>query len=249
MRRGQIGFSMIELAVAMFILTLLLGSILVPLGAQVQQRQISETQKILEQIQDALLGHAVSVGYLPCPDTNGDGYSDPHPFSGGVCTSQEGALPWATLNVPAGDSWGNRFRYRISPDFTNTKATTCIMGDFRIGLCDTGDITVNTRASNKTIQTVGSNVVAVVLSHGKNGYGATSTSGLIRPGVPSSNVDETTNADATNTTFVTRTPTESSDSCNDATDSSIPYCEFDDILISVSRFNIFNRMVAAGVLP
>ena len=49
----QRGFSFLELAVAMFILTLLLGSILVPLTTQVEQRQISETQRILESARDA----------------------------------------------------------------------------------------------------------------------------------------------------------------------------------------------------
>jgi prepilin-type N-terminal cleavage/methylation domain-containing protein len=68
MQARQSGFSLIEVAIAMFILVLLLGSILVPLGTQVEQRQISETQKTMEEIREALLGHALAKGYLPCPD-------------------------------------------------------------------------------------------------------------------------------------------------------------------------------------
>ena len=50
----QRGFTLIEMAVAVFIITLLLGSILVPLTTQVEQRQISDTQKALEEIKEAL---------------------------------------------------------------------------------------------------------------------------------------------------------------------------------------------------
>ena len=56
------GFTLIELAVALFIIALLLGSILVPLATQVEQRQISETQKTMEEIRDALKALVEKVG-------------------------------------------------------------------------------------------------------------------------------------------------------------------------------------------
>ena len=112
------GFSLVEIAIAIFIIALLLGSILVPLQTQVEQRQVSETQKALEDIKEALIGFAISNSYLPCPDTTGDGVADP--ATPGACPSAEGFLPWVTLNVSQGDVWGNRFRYRVSPEFTNT---------------------------------------------------------------------------------------------------------------------------------
>ena len=61
------GFTLVEIAVALFIVTLVLGSILVPLTSQVEQRQISDTRKTLEEIKEALMGFAVANGYLPCP--------------------------------------------------------------------------------------------------------------------------------------------------------------------------------------
>lgn len=67
------GFTLIEVAVVLFIVTILLGSILIPLATQVEQRQISDTQKTLEEIREALIGFAVVNGYLPCPDTDNDG--------------------------------------------------------------------------------------------------------------------------------------------------------------------------------
>ena len=61
------GFTLIEIAVTLFIVTLLIGSILVPLQTQVEIRKIEETQRLLEQAREALLGYAASRGYLPCP--------------------------------------------------------------------------------------------------------------------------------------------------------------------------------------
>ena len=56
------GFTLIEIAVAIFVIALLLGSILVPLSNQVEQRQISETQKTLEEIKESIIGFAVAKG-------------------------------------------------------------------------------------------------------------------------------------------------------------------------------------------
>ncbi len=240
------GFSLIEMAVVLFVIALLLGSFLVPLVTQVEQRQINDTQKTLEEIKEALLGFAVANSYLPCPDTSGDGVSDP--ATPGTCPNPEGFIPWATLGVAQGDAWGNRFRYRVTPEFTNTPLSgSCVVGDTRLGLCDSGNITVNTRTSAKVIQALASNVVAVIISHGRNGYGATSTDGATRASVPAANADESSNVNV-NATFRYRTRTEVSSICSE-TDVTRPYCEFDDIVTWISAFTLFNRMVAAGRLP
>lgn len=244
------GFTLIELAVVIFIIALLLGSMLVPLSRQIEQRQISDTQKTMDEIKDALIGFATANGYLPCPaDTNGIGVANPS--VPGICANAEGVIPWVTLNAAhQGDAWGNRFRYRVTPEFTNTPSSgACSTSDGRIGLCDSGNITINTRnPSTKAIQILVSNAVAVIISHGKNSYGATSTNGNARASVPASNVDETTNADPPGTTFVTRPLISPSTTCSD-TAGVTPFCEFDDIVTWVSAYTIFNRMVAAGKLP
>ena len=76
--------------------------------------------------------------YLPCPDTDGDGVEnrigvDPPPHivnisaspldrsladnrlgdGGAFCDRSWGALPWATLGLPAADLWGNPYSYRV----------------------------------------------------------------------------------------------------------------------------------------
>ena len=76
--------------------------------------------------------------YLPCPDTDGDGVENrigvappPHIVNisaspldrsladnrlgdgGAFCDRSWGALPWATLGLPAADLWGNPYSYRV----------------------------------------------------------------------------------------------------------------------------------------
>jgi prepilin-type N-terminal cleavage/methylation domain-containing protein len=246
-RHATAGFTLIELAVSMFIIALLLGAVLVPLATQVEQRQVSETQKTLDDAKEALVGFALANGYLPCPDTTGDGIADPAaPIA--ACPNAEGFLPWVTLNVGQSDAWGNRLRYRISPEFSSAPSSPCTLLDGRLGLCKSGNITVNNRNTAKATQALASNVVAVILSHGKNGYGATGTDGTIRPTPPATNVDETTNADPPGTTFLSRTSSSGSVACSD-TAAGQPYCEFDDIVAWISSYVLFNRMVAAGKLP
>src|SRR5258708_3115136 len=124
-RKRDTGFTLIEIAVAIFVIALLLGSILMPLGTQVEQRQISDVKKTLEEIKEGLLGFSTANGYLPCPDktsasgagTANDGAEDVTAATG-VCVVNEGNVPWLTLGVANySDPWGNRFRYRVSSNF------------------------------------------------------------------------------------------------------------------------------------
>src|SRR5205085_3506807 len=123
------GFTLIELAVTLFIVTLLLGSVLIPLQTQVETRKIEETQRLLEQARDALLGYASSFGYFPCPATATSAGTEP-PAPGtdhatGACVTYNGFLPAALLGFTpvdadgfAIDAWGgaaaNRLRYAVS---------------------------------------------------------------------------------------------------------------------------------------
>ena len=245
------GFTLVEIAIAIFIITILLGSILVPLTTQVEQRQVSETQKMLEDIKEALIGHAVAKGYLPCPDrtsggagtandTANDGVED-YNTGTGACfsTTQTGSVPWVTLGLGAMDPWGSRFRYRVDTDFAHHTAlfNFATSADLCVGptaaACATPLTTRLTAASPD-------GAVAVIISHGKNGFGAMNAlTNTLRP-VPTS-ADEFDNY-AGGTGYTTRPiyrPVTAADAVN----------EFDDIVIWLSKYTLFQRMVAAGKLP
>lgn len=130
------GFTLVEIAIAIFIITILLGSILVPLTTQVESRNVDATQRILEQAREALLGFAAANGYFPCPASSTSNGQEAAGFdhSAGAATTCPatvlggntyiGFLPAARLgftptdaNGYALDAWGltqNRIRYAVS---------------------------------------------------------------------------------------------------------------------------------------
>ena len=110
LRHASQGFTLFELAVVLLVVTLLLGSILVPLRAQVQQRNIAETQRILEETRDSLIGYAMIHGRLPRPAASAtDGVERDTPCTRDAdCT---GFVPWATLGTSQVDAWGKILRY------------------------------------------------------------------------------------------------------------------------------------------
>jgi type II secretory pathway pseudopilin PulG len=239
--RAGSGFTLIELAVGLFILTLILGALLGPLGVQVEQRKSSETQRTLDQISEALFGAAVTNGYLPCPDrtaggagtvndTANDGVED---FSaGGTCAVAEGNLPWATLGVGAADAWGHRFRYRVTLTFAQRAPAATFT------LANAGTLTVTCPAPGCAVATnYTTNAAAVVLSHGPNGWGSRTIDGNTLLAAPTS-ADELANTDI-DSIFVSRTATASGSTAG----------EFDDLVLWVPTSLLFNRMVAAQKLP
>ena len=245
MTRRANGFSLIEMAFVLVIVTLLLGGLLVPFATQVEQKRIVETQKAMEEIKEALLGYALTNKQLPCPATSAtDGIALATCTLSGTAVSVTGYLPWATLGVNRSDAWGRLYRYAVSLDFTTTIALPTYNST---GTCLTPScsvIDINTRSSDGTPTTLASNTVALVISHGKNGYGGMSDDGLSAI-APATSTDENTNAVATNN-FMTRAIVPPSSPCGALNQ---PFCEFDDIVTWLSPNVLFNRMVAAGQLP
>lgn len=61
------GYTLVELAVVMLIVSLLIGGMLLPIAAQQDVRARLETDKALSDIREALIGFAIINGRLPCP--------------------------------------------------------------------------------------------------------------------------------------------------------------------------------------
>lgn len=222
------GFTLIEMAVAIFIIALLLGSLLIPLTTQVEQKQTSDTQKALDEIKEALIGYTLANGYLPCPDTNADGAEDRvagRCGAGGV--SITGNLPWSDLGVAASDVWGNRFRYVVNESFARSDTP------FSLNTAGT-NVRVCTTGSCATL--LSSTAVAAVLSLGRNGYGATNSIGGTNAAPTSTDEQENVDADQN---VVSRVHTSVDTTAG----------EFDDIVTWLSRYVLFNRMVLANKLP
>ncbi len=130
----------------MFIVALLLGGMLMPLSGQQELRARLETEKIITEARDALIGFALTNERLPCPaSAASNGLESFCTSATGACGAalttvqahgrcsnpHDGFLPAATLGVapinPQGyalDGWGstnaNRVRYAVTDFTTNS---------------------------------------------------------------------------------------------------------------------------------
>ncbi len=153
-----------------------------------------------------------------------------------------------------------------SPDSPQNQSPLCNLTTAptfsSFALCTLGDIAVFTRGgSTTTAVPLGTALPAVIISHGKNGFGAWQTTGIRLSPVPSGN-DEAANVNGNTTAtpsggysswaFYSRTRAPAAAGCVDpvpGATSAAPACEFDDIVMMISSSALIARMVAAGRLP
>ena len=193
--------------------------------------------------------------YLPCPDLNG---ADPEPnqdndgvngltdLNNGVedryktganinrCAAPSGNLPWVTLATAAQDAWGNRLHYSVTDVFAAT-----MYGNSSTGFSNssTGNNQICTTSTGGcSTGTVASNVPAVLVSYGPNGWGARNVNGNTLTAPTSADELENTDADAS---FVSRAPT-------------LPGVgggEFDDLVVWISDGLLKSRVCPSGGCP
>ncbi len=231
------GFTLVEMAVVLVIIGLLIGGLLIPLSAQLDQRNYSDTRRSMDEAKEALIAYGMSHGYLPCPaisDQNGAEDRD----ATGNCTGNKrvGYLPWAELGIAKLDSWGHLYRYSVTLTYANKNLKISIIP------AATQDITITTRNTAGTMINLsnGNAIPAVVMSFGKIAGGATNNDGTIVADVSATNVDEDSNNATIGRTYISRDISENS---------GVSGGEFDDIVTWLSPNIYLNRMVSVGQLP
>ncbi len=220
------GFTLIELTMVLFIVSLVFGGLLVPLATQLEGRQRNEARQQLERIEEALIGFAIIKNRLPCPTTQADPTNANYGLEDATCPgapTEDGILPWRTLGVREVDPWGiprtttadpwtGHWRYRVHRKFSDdsllfTLSTKTDTDDLLSVQDSAGNLlTANTERPVLIVYSTGANLTA-------DGQNATfePTSGVYQGGTVSGN--------------------------------------FDDITIWISRPYLFNYMVRAGKLP
>lgn len=237
----QRGFSLIELAIVLVIVTLLIGGLAVPLSAQIQARRVAETHKTLAEATDAIVGYAMThpatplnSRFLPCPDINGDGKED---RTAGACSSVSGTvssgyLPWVDLGVASQDAWGNRLRYAVVATLADNNtgfSTASRTPPDPLVFCSTS-------TCSAASPDVANNLASVVVSHGPNGRGALNVNNSPAnlneaPG----GADELANLDA-DSIYIKRSPTAAGTASG----------EFDDLPVSISFSQLVARVCPTG---
>ena len=150
------GFTLMEVAVTLLILSIFLAAAVALYQKSEQQRRVLLTQQRMDNIVRALSTHAETAGRLPCPAdpgindmrfgwewnvTNAQLTITAGARPSGTCANTNnnaatnevtGILPFQALNLPAAavrDGWGRYFTYAVSPVFTqNTDRTGGALG-------------------------------------------------------------------------------------------------------------------------
>ena len=260
------GFTLIELAVVIAIVGLLLGGVLTPLATQLEARKTRETERLMREIKQALIGFAIVNGKLPCPDT-----LDPTETGGASldgledCGFDQGFVPWATLDIRTTDAWGHLIAYRVTQEFTSAAVSGAECGANRLDQCDIGDIVVYTRGDDplaggggetKEQLNLASTAVAVLVSYGANAVSARALDGTERilpaATTPATGADELENSARGigdgDVTFASRLHTPGGANCDDAVEAEV-FCEYDDLTLWLSRSVLIGELFNAGVLP
>ena len=236
----QTGFTLVEMAIVMIIFGVLLAAFLTPLQAQRNIAFQRETETLLAQANQALLGYAQANGRLPCPATNNgtaafpDDTGTANPNASGACVQSVGFLPAATLGLQpadaqgfAVDAWNNRIRYAVTAANANAFTTSNDMNDLgmaaltpELRVCATSTAVGCTAAINLL-----NNAVAVIFSLGETGAQA------------SGGADENANLDV-DTVFVS----------HDIAAAGAANGAFDHLVTWISPYTLYNAMIQAGQL-
>jgi prepilin-type N-terminal cleavage/methylation domain-containing protein len=255
----QTGFTLIEIAIVLLIVTILLGYTVAMFPIQQELRQYRQAEAEMNEIINQLVGFAQINGRLPCPDSIAgvqeayDGIADP---SGTSCDTFFGSLPGRTLGIDGDydgdgrllDPWGQPYGYAVSGSENGTVGTKefVVLNEIRaVGLkkaipdlviCDgsaeTGDHLTCADAGSAPVVL---NVAVVIISTGKdkNDEQADTDNSSIQI----ENVDDFDKSAIADRVFVS------------STRSDVSGAEFDDVVKWLSTNQLFTKMIEADQLP
>lgn len=119
----QNGFTLVEVAIVLLIVTLLLGYTMAMFPVQQELKQYRRAHRQIQEIKQALVGYAQINGRLPCPALPGSGgREDLDPGNNNNCSRYYGFVPATTLGLSGAlnedrlllDPWGNPYRYAVA---------------------------------------------------------------------------------------------------------------------------------------
>lgn len=227
-RRESSGFSLVEMAIVLAIVALLLGGLLPTISGQMEQQRRNETRKQMDEIKEALIGYTIINGDLPCPTTTTDPENANYGIADSSCSANaaaDGYLPWKTLGVSEMDAWGSKRSSTGSPWTGYWR--------YRVDRNFITSFSLNTGFGTCP----GALTDCLVI---QDNSGNTITTTTERPIAIVYSTGPNLTADGQNASYEATSGIYQSD---------VPTPTSDDIMIWISRPQLFNRMVAAGKLP
>lgn len=234
-RKHYAGFSLIEMAVVLVVMSIAMGLGLSLLRANQEKAAWNETKAKQERIKVALISYLRTNGRLPCPNSVApwDGAED----APCLVNAGRGILPWQALGLSVGDvqdGWANFFTYRVAnrtPGTSSNWTITSGVAPFSIAelTVPLTTFTLQQRDSAGVLApAMTPNPVVIILSHGKNGAGARTVGGTTN--AAPAGADEIVNTTTASTSFITRTPNDVAGSTGGVFDDLVAYLTPSDLL-------------------
>lgn len=237
------GFSLMELAIVLMIIGTLMSGVLVAVSQTAENNRITAAKAQLREIEEALYGYAQAYGRLPCPAT--DLSSSPNVAEDMPCTNMHGFVPSGTLGIDGQtnadgllvDPWQQPLRYSVvilnvanSLNFTDQSSIQTYFDGGAVLDNSSGTDMFSVCEDTTCTDTISDLVPAVVLSVGKNWSTYSSANEAMNAGALTMNGYEIKD----DYIFISTSYSEEN---------------FDDQLIWLSPYVLFNRLVTAGKLP
>lgn len=107
----QKGLGLLDLSIAMVIISLIFMAVPNVWTQTTQAKGRISQDLLMLQLEESMHLFLRINGFLPCPDTNGDGHESRN--TNGTCKDREGGLPYADFGFSEADAWGNPWYYRV----------------------------------------------------------------------------------------------------------------------------------------
>jgi prepilin-type N-terminal cleavage/methylation domain-containing protein len=216
-KRKKSAFTLLELSIVLIISSIIITGSIGLSGTAIKNAKIDTTNNRLEKIEQALLAYVRINKRLPCPASLYDIETDSTYASqkgvAGVCDLDNidgiftsittnadalvyGALPAKTLGLSieyAKDGFKNKFSYVVPKGLTEIYGINPGFEGLDMTVSSNSPITVNETLSGSPGTSISSKVAYVIISHGKNGYGAFQDDSGTTQNPVSSDLDEQNN--------------------------------------------------------
>ncbi len=267
----QTGFTLVEIAIVLLIVTILLGYTMAMVPVQQELKQYTQANEEMDRINEAIYAFAQANGYLPCPANNNvassgfecrdgdateDGECEGNDPTAEACDLWYGFLPGKTLGLEgrysnAGlllDPWSRPYRYQVTDNDNDANGDADFIVQGEMGNVGIGNLTPDLAVCNAD---------PTPASEGDDEATDCAANQLIIGEAPV--VVLSTGKDANDNNNNTNSWVQRENLDNNAADPDLVFVkstkvdtagsQYDDVVKWISPYILYSRMIEAGQLP